>query len=159
MYQLAERLYNEHAAELVAAPALSLDDREAAADLTHEVFLQAMVKEHQLREHPNPRAWLFRTGYNLARNRLALLLRRGRIGREHGTRLDLDSWDAAIDLRASLQRLSRRQRDAVILHHYFGFSVLNVAGMMGCSEGAVLSHLHRGRRSLSRLLGGEEVAP
>lgn len=156
MYPIAEGLYRDHAAELTAALALSLDDRDAAADVAHEVFVQAMLREDQLRAHPDPRGWLFRTGYNLARNRLALLLRRrSAVAREHAA-LDARSWEDAIDLRDGLKRLSPRQRDAVVLHYYFGFSVLETADLLGIAEGSVLSHLYRGRKALNRILLPEE---
>ncbi len=66
MYEFIDELYREHSAELTAALAVSTNDQQAAEDLAHEVFVRAMDKQDHLLEHPNPRAWLFRTGYNLA---------------------------------------------------------------------------------------------
>ncbi len=48
-------LYREHSAELTAALAVSTNDRQAAEDLAHEVFVRAMDKQDHLLEHPNPR--------------------------------------------------------------------------------------------------------
>ena len=117
MYEFIDALYREHSAELTATLAVSTNDRQAAEDLAHEVFVRAMDKQAHLMEHPNPRAWLFRTGYNLAANRWKLLTRRRHKVRREMPILSTETWDDSVDLRNSLQRLSRRQRDAVILHY------------------------------------------
>ena len=157
MYELVDSLYREHAVALTAALALSIGDRQAAEDLVHEVFERAMAKQEELRGHPNPRAWLFRTGYNLASNRWKLLLRRRHaVVRQHPV-LPEQRWEEVLDLRQSLRQLTARQREAVILHHYLGFGLEEVASMLGCSEGAVKSHLSRGRNALNQLLAPQEA--
>ena len=157
LYNFVANLYRQHAAELSAALALSTNDREAAQDLTHEVFAQALTRYDTLRDHPDPRGWLFRTGYNLARNRLRLLLRRRyQVTRLRPT-LSIEAWEDTMDLRESLQKLSRRQRDVVILHCYAGFDIAEVAQMLGCGEGSVRTHLRRGRAELHQLLAPKEL--
>jgi RNA polymerase sigma-70 factor (ECF subfamily) len=155
--QFVEALYRQYAADLTVALALSMNDREAAADLVHEVFVCAIVEEGKLREHTDQRGWLFRTGYNMARNQRKLLLRRRySIERQLGV-LPADAWDQAIDLRRSLSKLSRRQRDAVVLHHYFGFGVGETSVLLGCAEGTVMTHLHRARKALEQSLDAKEA--
>lgn len=155
MHEFVATLYEEHARELIAALALSTDDREAAQDLTHEVFIQALKNEEYLRGHPDPRAWLFRTGYNLARNRWRLLLRRRHRIPAHQPVLPTLAWDDLLGLRESLQKLSRRQRDVVVLHLYLGYSIEEIAGMLGVADGTIRSHLQRGRITLATLLNQE----
>lgn len=156
MYEFIDALYREHSAELTAALAVSTNDRQAAEDLAHEVFVRAMAKQGHLLEHPNPRAWLFRTGYNLAANRWKLLTRRCHKVRREMPVLSTETWDDSIDLRNSLQRLSRRQRDAVILHYYLGFTAGEIGEILGCAEGSIRSHLHRGRAALDQMLAPQE---
>ncbi len=135
---------------------MSTNDRQAAEDLAHEVFVQAMVKQDQLQRHPDPRTWLFRTGYNLAGNRWKLLTRRRHKVRREIPILATQAWEDSIDLRESLRRLSRRQRDAVILHYYLGFTAEEIGEMLGCAEGSIRSHLHRGRAALDQMLAPQE---
>ena len=156
MYESIDALYREHSAELTAALAVSTNDRQAAEDLAHEVFVLALTEQEQLLGHPNPRAWLFRTGYNLAGNRWKLLTRRRHKVRREMPILSTETWDDTIDLRRSLQRLSRRQRDAVILHYYLGFTAAEIGEMLGCAEGTIRSHLHRGRAALDQMLAPQE---
>ncbi len=157
MYELVDDLYPEHAAALTAALALSTNDRQAAEDLVHEVFERAMSKQEELRDHPNPRAWLFRTGYNIASNRWKLLLRRRHAVAQQHPVLPEPQWEEVLDLRHALQRLSGRQREAVVLHYYLGFRVEEIASMLGCAEGSVKSHLSRGRSQLNQFLTPTEV--
>ena len=56
--------------------------------------------------------------------------------------------DAAIALRAAVQRLPDRVRVAVLLHHMVGFSVQETAAAMRVTENTVKSELKTG---LSRL--------
>lgn len=153
MYELVEELYRAHTAELTAALALSLNDRAAAEDIAQEVFVRAMDHEDALRIHPDPRAWLFRTGYNLSANRWRLLTRRRHKLRQIRPVLAVEAWEDTLELREALEQLSRRQRDAVVLHYYLGFSPSEIAEMLGCAEGSVRSHIQRGRVTLQRLLG------
>ncbi len=148
MHEFVAALYEEHARELITALSLSTGDREAAQDLTHEAFVRAIDREEQLKAHPNPRAWLFRTGYSLASNRWKLLLRR-RLKMEGGTPAPpQENWDGVLDLREGLKKLPRRQRDVLILHLYLGYSIPEVASMLDLAEGTIHSHLQRGRVAL-----------
>lgn len=148
MHELVERLYRQHAQEITTALALSLNNRVEAEDLTHETFLRALDHAAALAAHPDPRAWLFRTAFNLARNWSRRVLRhRHKLAQLYPV-LPEAAWDDAIDLRVSLQALSRQQRNAVILHYYLGFSVDETATILGCRDGTVKTHLHRARTAL-----------
>jgi RNA polymerase sigma-70 factor (ECF subfamily) len=150
-------LYEEHAAALVAALGLSTGDREAAQDLAHEVFIRALGEDVSLSTHPDPRGWLFRTGYNLARNRWRVLTRRRhKLAREYPV-IPADVWEDAVELRAAIQTLTRRQRDVITLHYLVGFSIAEIAGMLDCAEGTVRSHLQRGRVALGQMYDPQEA--
>jgi DNA-directed RNA polymerase specialized sigma24 family protein len=60
--------------------------------------------------------------------------------------------DAAIDLVIALRRLSPKQRSSVILHHYAGYPIRDVATILGTTSAAVKVHLSVGRRRLRVLL-------
>ncbi len=157
MHDLVEDLYRAHAVALTAALALSTGDREAAEDLAHEVFVLALRREEHLRQHPDPRAWLFRTAYHLANGRWRLAFRRRhKVARSHPVVSD-HWWADVADLRDSLQRLSRKQRDAIVLHCYLGFDLQETADLLGCAPGSAKTHLHRGRNTLNDLLGTKEA--
>ena len=56
------------------------------------------------------------------------------------------------DLLEVLRRLPRKQRAAVVLHHYAGYSSREVASMIDSTPAAVTVHLANGRKRLRRLL-------
>jgi RNA polymerase sigma-70 factor (ECF subfamily) len=68
-----------------------------------------------------------------------------------------DRDDAALDLRAAVQRLAPRQRAAVVLHHFVDLPIDDVAALLQCSPGTVKSTLHDARRALARILGENYV--
>jgi len=66
----------------------------------------------------------------------------------------LASLDAAA-LRRAMWALKEGQRVALALVDIAGLSTREAAQAMGTPRGTVLSRLHRGRRSLARLLGDQ----
>jgi RNA polymerase sigma-70 factor (ECF subfamily) len=52
-----------------------------------------------------------------------------------------------------VRQLPRRQAEVIALHYLEELSVAEVAAVLGCAEGTVKSHLHRGRLALARSLG------
>jgi RNA polymerase sigma-70 factor (sigma-E family) len=63
-----------------------------------------------------------------------------------------DVVDARLDLRAALAVLPTRQRMAVVLRHLEDLPVVEVARLMGCSEGTVKSTTSDGLRALRAAL-------
>ena len=58
----------------------------------------------------------------------------------------------------AVARLPMRQRAAVVLHYFDGYSVAEVAEILECAEGTAKAHLHKARTSLARMLGEEVEA-
>lgn len=107
--------------------------------------------EHD-RSIARPIPWLYRTAFRLASRELKA--ERTRAGLEDG--IAPDEPDGLSPLLGALRRLSPSQRAAVFLHYEADLPVKEVARMMGTSVAAVKVHLHRGRRRLRDLLGGED---
>ena len=68
---------------------------------------------------------------------------------------DLAEGDMAQRVHSALMQLPDRQRQALSLFHYEGFSQIEVAGIMGVSDEAVESLLSRARRTLRGALKDE----
>jgi RNA polymerase sigma-70 factor (ECF subfamily) len=56
------------------------------------------------------------------------------------------------ELLEALAKLSRRQRAAVILHYYGGYTTKEIASIVGASSATVRVHLSQGRKRLRQLL-------
>jgi RNA polymerase sigma-70 factor, ECF subfamily len=61
------------------------------------------------------------------------------------------------ELIEALRSLSPNQRAAIVLRHVLDLDISEVAHRMGTAQSTVRVHLHRGRKRLRELLGGEDV--
>lgn len=131
-----------------------VDDDEAAHDIAAEAFTRLMSRWSDSRD---PHAYLYKIAVNLLRDHW----RRTRKERRALGFVAADQRhapdgrpDRADDLRAMLQPLPERQRTAVLLHYLAGFSVREVAVILGRPEGTVKSDLYQARARLRAQLGG-----
>lgn len=140
---------DEYRAMLGIALAL-VDGTSAAEDLVQESFLTAHRRWDRVSQYDNPRAWVRRVLINRAtswRRRVASEVRAvARVGPPEAEPPDLTPETA--EVWRAVHRLPRRQQQAVALHYIGQLSMMEIAESMGCSEGAVKSHLHRAREQL-----------
>lgn len=132
--------------------------RESASDVLQEALASAWRSRHKFdRDVGSPRAWLLAIVANEARDHRRAAWRRGRQMLVEDGFEDRSGWHAdqtlALDMTAALNHLSDRQRSAVALHYYLGFSVADCAEVLGCAPGTVKSTLSDARRRLRALLG------
>jgi RNA polymerase sigma factor (sigma-70 family) len=64
-----------------------------------------------------------------------------------------------VELRRALAKLSKRQREVVVLRHLAGFSERETALALGCSNGTVKQHASRGLATLRDLLQDAPAEP
>jgi RNA polymerase sigma-70 factor (ECF subfamily) len=140
-----ERVYREHGARLWRAVLMYSGDREVASDAVAEAFAQALHRGSAIRE---PERWVWRAAFRIAGGELKR--RRESRPAERDTPYEIPEWPAVLG--EALGRLSPKQRAAVILHHYAGYSLREVAVIIGSTASAVGVHLHRARRRLRQLL-------
>ena len=127
---------------------------EIADDLLQETFLQM----HRSRAAYNPayaaRPWVF----GLARNVFLMNRRAARNwAKVHVTREDLpefpalpeaDRLSSQDEIRRCIVHLSPDQAEALLLHHEWGFSFEEIAGMLGISSAAARARASRGMADL-----------
>ena len=99
------------------------------------------------------KAWIIRATANACKDSLRAAHRRN---------VDLEAAAATpapaapdSDVLDAVMALPRKYREAVYLHYYEGYSVREIASLLGQSESAVSAHLSRGRKSLRTTLGGD----
>ena len=132
-----------------------------AEDVTQQVFVELFtaIRRFDLKRPFAP--WLYRIVVNISLKELR---------RRHHRSLPLDeaaadlpSLDPLPDLVAeeseirrsiwtAIQALSPKQRAAVVLRYYHGFSEAEMAVALGCRRGTVKSRLHSALRQLELLL-------
>jgi RNA polymerase sigma-70 factor (ECF subfamily) len=145
-----------------------LHDQEESLDAVQEAF----VKIWRARASWEPRANPFTWAYRIVANHCIDLLRKRRgdtysidDGEEGETR-DLrdagaeDPLGAQVEreeaerVRDAIRRLPARQREIVILRHYEGLSLQEIAEAQACALGTVKSSLHRALANLKEILEG-----
>jgi RNA polymerase sigma factor (sigma-70 family) len=141
-----DHLYREEADRLWRALAAFSGDAELASDAVAEAFAQCIRRGGEVRD---PRAWVWRAGFAIAREALKERSRWRTL-----TELEDEpaSDEGLVRLMQALARLSPKQRAAILLRHYAGYRPHEVASMLGIAPATVRVHLARGRRSLAKLL-------
>lgn len=148
-------------------------DPEEAADLVQDTFVRAYTFFHRFTVGTNCRAWLFRIMHNLFINRYRRRVREREALTPARQDLLCDNLVGRASLRAyrnpepglhrrllskavveALDELPDEFRLAVILADMQDFSYKEIAGILDCPVGTVMSRIFRGRRQLrERLLG------
>ncbi len=150
-----ESFFLKERARLLRLCYLLLLDRSSAEDVAQEVMEEAWKHWAQLEGGTGAEAWITTVAVNRCRNRrrrLQLELRRLPLfAAPHSTPPDLVA--EALDLRHALRRLSRRQREIVVLHYWAGMTVDECATSMGVSLGSAKQHLSRSKEHLRPFVG------
>jgi RNA polymerase sigma-70 factor, ECF subfamily len=148
-------------------------NRTEAEDLVQETCLRAIRAMGRLRPDSNAKSWLFTILRNIWFNQL----RQWRTAREV-VELDLqvDGANRAADsrndphatyvsnieqeqVRTAIQQLPVEFREVIILREYEDLSYQEIAAVLECPLGTVMSRLARARSKLRDLLSVESMAP
>lgn len=142
-----------------------LRNREEALDAAQEVFIKLHRMLHKFDCGANLPAWLYRVCLNHCidvkrRSRSSELeltedeWDRLQGGDEGDPSWNLQNRELQDAIRTAVGGLPERQRFAFILRHYQFLSLAEIAETMGCSVGAVKSHLSRATAHLRITLAG-----
>ena len=140
-----ERLYRDRGAELLRSVTLYAGDREIANDAVAEAFAQAIRRGLDL---DDPGRWVTKVAFKIAAGEL-------QARRRTDSRLAEEAYEmpeSIRDLVAALAQLSPRQRAAAVLHYRDGYTLAEVASLIGSTPSAVGVHVHRARARLTDLL-------
>lgn len=132
--------------QLVAAFAHQFGDRWLAEELAQEAIIRAGARWGRVSQLEAPVGWAFRVGCNLGVSHLRRrAVERRAIERrpsDEQVHVDIDPWEND-DVRAILQYLTDRQRQAIIARYYLGLSAEEAAQALGTTAGAVRVQTHR----------------
>jgi RNA polymerase sigma-70 factor (ECF subfamily) len=118
---------------------------ERGREATAEALAYAWEHWNKVRGMKYPVGYLYRVGQSKSRTRL-------RPRPDPASPGSSEPW-VEPELPAALDRLSRKQRMAVVLVHAYGWTQREAADVLGVSEATVRTHLHRGLDKLRTALG------
>jgi RNA polymerase sigma-70 factor (ECF subfamily) len=137
---------------LLRAMYLLSGDRFEAEELAQSAFVKAWERWDRIKGMENPSGYLYRTAVNArrsARRRVGLAARRA-VSLQHSD--PISESDERDRIRRALARLPAKQREAIVLVDWLGFSDIEAGEALGISSGAVRVRISRARASLRLLI-------
>jgi RNA polymerase sigma-70 factor (ECF subfamily) len=145
--------------KLVAQLHAVTGSRQEAEDVVQEAFMRAIGRWDQIKEYDAPEAWLRTVALNLARSRWRRAVRGAAALVKHGVpAAEPELSPDHVALMTAMKGLPEAQREALVLHHFVGMSVDEVAAAVGAPSGTIKARLSRGRTALAGVLGMDEEA-
>ena len=141
------------AAESLCLDMVFLRDRDTAEDTAQEAFIKAWSKLGDFRMESSFKSWLHRITVNAAMDHLRKHSRRSKFETEEteweapdhtvmaadaGTQIDISKHT-----QAAIMQLSVAERTALLLKHYEGHSIAEIARIMGTTTGACKQNIFR----------------
>jgi len=156
-----ELLVKRYRNEVFALAYHFVRNREQAWDVSQEVFIKAHHALARFRGDASFKTWLMRITANqckdyLKKRRLETVSfddsRLAENAPSHVLPPDrsLEAEEIGAAVQKALGKLSHKHRTAFILREFEGLSYEEMAGVMNCSIGTVMSRLHHARRKLQK---------
>lgn len=122
-----------------------------AEDASQTVFRKVLEREEPFRDLEHEKAWLIVTARNECRNQLKHWWR---TQRADGEELETIPWQRQSDgeLWQQLLSLPERERTALYLHYYQGYTTEETAELMGAKPATLRTWLFRARGKLKQRL-------
>lgn len=162
-YHAFEELVRRYRNDVYALAYHFVRNREEAWDISQEVFIKAHRALRRFRGESSFKTWLMRITSNQCKDffkkrRLAtvpfddVVREEHVVGSDEGPRRALESNELGEAILAAMQTLSAKHRTAIVLREFEGLSYEEMAEVMGCSQGTVMSRLHHARKNLQQEL-------
>jgi RNA polymerase sigma-70 factor (ECF subfamily) len=160
-----EKLYESYKDKVFRLSLRILWDREDAMDATQETFVKAYRALGKFKGKASFSTWLYRITYNTAIDLLRKRSRRPETAIDEDEDRDarlaggfqkpdrrIEKIQAGVVVESALAKLPEPQRMVVMLHDIEGLKYREIAKVMGCSMGTVMSRLHYARKKLKAML-------
>ena len=143
----ARRLVTSYADMILRISTNYLKNVSESEDVCQTVFLKYMTSDHDFDSPEHEKAWVIRTAINVCKDELKSAFFRRTTG-----------FDELGDIKAptvpdlgiteEVMKLPKNYRISIYLYYYEGYSVKEIADVLGKKESAIKAYLSRGRKKL-----------
>lgn len=134
-------------------------NQDAALDVLQDVWLRVVRGIRRLKDPGSLKPWLYAITHGVAVDRIRRDYRRDKAEQaqlDDTFNIDEPSFgeEDATAIRDALSRLGVKHREVLVLHFLQDLSILEMAKVVGCSEGTVKSRIHYAKRQMKQILEG-----
>jgi RNA polymerase sigma-70 factor, ECF subfamily len=134
-------------------------NQDTALDVLQDVWIKVLRGIRKLKDPGSLKPWLYAITHGVAVDRVRRNYKRDKAEQ---TQIDdslnaeepsFDNDDAAA-IHDALARLGVKHREVLVLHFLQDLSILEIADVVGCSEGTIKSRIHYAKRQMKQILEG-----
>lgn len=134
-------------------------NQDTALDVLQDVWIKVIRGIRKLKDPAALKSWLYAITHGAAVDRIRRDYKRDKAEQaqlDDTFNIDEPSFahEDAADMHAALSRLDVKHREVLVLHFLQDLSILEIANVVGCSEGTVKSRIHYAKRQLKHILEG-----
>ena len=148
----ADELFHTYADMVYRLAFLRLRSSADAEDILQEVFVRCLRNGKAFHDAEHQKAWLIRVTVNCTKTLATSAWRRHTVPERDDVLTEMEDHT---DVYAAVLALPRDYRTAIHLYYYEGYSVREIAKLVGSTEQAVKSRLFRARGMLHERLKGD----
>lgn len=132
-----------------------LKNKSDAEDVCQDVFLKIIDKSPEFEDKKHEKAYLIKTAVNMCKNKLTSFWNKNKCSEDNIPESGAyDNYKDDTVINAVLS-LPEKYRITVYMFYYEGYSTLEISKIIGKSDAAVRSYLHRAREKLKTVLKEE----
>lgn len=154
------QLFQQYKNEAYKTACLITGNRSGAEDVVQEAFVQVFLKVKSLKQPEQFRSWFYklltRTAWRMGK-RDKKLLPVEQIFEVMDEKGQYDQQQAWAWLYDEIKQLEPKQKTVIVLYYFNGFTVKEIAVILGCLEGTVKSRLHTARKNLQASLKDDHL--
>lgn len=145
------RLYEEYADMVFRICFIHLKNRQDSYDATQETFLKLMQNNKPFESSEHAKAWLIKVAGNICKNMLTSFWNKNRTGDDVLLLISQGETNESTnqnEVMEAILNLPEKYKDLVYLHYYEGYSIEEIAKMMGKNPSTLRSRLSRAKSLL-----------
>ncbi len=127
-------------------------NNEDVEDILQEVFLKRIYLDKEFESEEHEKRWMIRVTVNMSKNHLKSFWNRNKLTIDELVESsDVLQWqfdETQKEIFSEIMKLPDKQRMAIYLHYYEGYSCKEIADILRCGESAIKMRLQKGRELL-----------